>query len=184
MSTKRVNKTKYAILGALSFKPMSGYDIKNWLLQVISSFWSESDGQIYPTLIQLLNNKLIKRLDDVGIGGSKRQRKVYEITREGVRFLKTWLAAPAQEDIIRSEFVLKLFNGKNLTKKDYIAHLKRKQEQAKQELKFYLTKQEHIKNEHNNINGFYWLQTLKSGIYHAKADIAWCKDTLKTIMNK
>ena len=50
----RINKTQYAILGALSIQTMSGYDIKKWLLEVTGSFWAESPGQIYPTLSKLL----------------------------------------------------------------------------------------------------------------------------------
>jgi PadR family transcriptional regulator, regulatory protein AphA len=179
MITKRINKTRYSILGALSFEPMSGYDIKNWLSNVTGAFWSESDGQIYPTLAQLLKDKLVSCLDDTGSGN--RPRKVYSITKEGLRALKQWLIIPAQESTARSELILKLFYGKNLSKKDYIAHLERQQKLSEEKLEFYLAKQKHIQEEHNSTDAFYWLQTIRSAIYHAKADVAWCKDTLKVV---
>lgn len=176
---KRINKTKYSILGALSFAPMSGYDIKNWLLNVVGSFWSESDGQIYPTLAQLLKDKLVSCFDATTKGN--RPRKVYSITPKGLRMLKQWLVIPARESTIRSELILKLFYGKNLLKKDYLVHIKRQQNLSEEKLKFYLTEQKHLKEKHNTIDAFYWLQTIRSAIYHAQAEIAWCKDTIKVV---
>ena len=47
-------KTRSAILGLLSWQPMSGYDIKKLIEMGLRHFWSESYGQIYPTLEQLV----------------------------------------------------------------------------------------------------------------------------------
>ena len=47
-------KSKYAILGMLSIEPMSGYDIKKEVEKSISNFWTESYGQIYPVLRNLI----------------------------------------------------------------------------------------------------------------------------------
>ena len=182
MITKRINKTKYSILGALSFEPMSGYDIKNWLSNVTGSFWSESDGQIYPTLAQLLKDKLVNCFDDTTKGN--RPRKVYSITKEGMCELKQWLILPVQESTARLELILKLFYGKNLSKNDYMAHIRRQQKLSEEKLEFYLAKQKHIQEEHNSTDAFYWAQTIRSAIYHAQADIAWCKDTLKVVIEK
>ena len=48
---KRENKTKYAVLGMLSFAPKSGYEISQMIKNSTAFFWSESDGQIYPILL-------------------------------------------------------------------------------------------------------------------------------------
>ena len=55
------NKSKYALLGILSMCPGSGYDIKKLMEQSTSNFWSESYGQIYPILKQLVAADLATR---------------------------------------------------------------------------------------------------------------------------
>ncbi|MGA9048227.1 MAG: PadR family transcriptional regulator, partial [Dehalococcoidia bacterium] len=44
----KINKTKYAILGLLSLKPASGYDLKKTVDWNIGFFWNENFGHIYP----------------------------------------------------------------------------------------------------------------------------------------
>jgi DNA-binding PadR family transcriptional regulator len=46
-------KTRFAVLGILSYGPMSGYDIKKFYEKNVAGFWSESYGQIYPILKRL-----------------------------------------------------------------------------------------------------------------------------------
>ncbi|MYF92724.1 MAG: PadR family transcriptional regulator, partial [Gemmatimonadetes bacterium] len=57
----KTNKSKYAIMGMLSIRPMSGYDMKKLIAQSISYFWNESFGQIYPTLKKLVEEGLATR---------------------------------------------------------------------------------------------------------------------------
>ncbi len=130
----------------------------------------------------MLQDKLVKCIEKNTDGG--RLRKVYSITKQGLFVLKQWLVTPPQETTARLEFMLKLFYGKNLSQERYIAHIQQQQVSSEEKLKFYLTKQKHIQEEHSNIDAFYWLQTLRRAIYHTKADIAWCKDTLSSITPK
>ena len=37
-------------LGALTLRPMSGYDLRQFFSENLAFFWSESFGQIYPML--------------------------------------------------------------------------------------------------------------------------------------
>ena len=57
-------KTRFALLGLLSWKPMSGYDIKKIVDIGLSHFWNENYGQIYPSLDALVKEGLaIKTVD-------------------------------------------------------------------------------------------------------------------------
>ena len=58
----RINKTQYAILGFLSFEPMSGYDIQKLAKESIGYFWQEGYGQIYPVLKKLLAHGLVSHV--------------------------------------------------------------------------------------------------------------------------
>ena len=57
----RMSKSKWAILGILSMGPNSGYDIKKFTEEVLSHFWRESYGNVYPLLARLLAEGLVSR---------------------------------------------------------------------------------------------------------------------------
>jgi DNA-binding PadR family transcriptional regulator len=44
----RQAQTSTAVLGALSVEPMTGYEIRQVIADVLGHFWHESFGQIYP----------------------------------------------------------------------------------------------------------------------------------------
>jgi DNA-binding PadR family transcriptional regulator len=107
------SKTGYVILGLLSDRALSGYDIKKLIEQRFHYFWGESYGQIYPELKRLLGDKLIKavavRNADRKKGG--RKRRIYSITEKGRLMLFDWLALPPEKESARIEFLLKLCFG-------------------------------------------------------------------------
>jgi PadR family transcriptional regulator, regulatory protein AphA len=80
------NRSKYAILGLLSWDPMSGYDIKTAVEQSISNFWNESCGQIYPMLKRLAAEGLAATSVEKQVG--KPDRYVYALTEKGCKALQ------------------------------------------------------------------------------------------------
>ena len=110
MAPKR--KTRFAILGLLTWKPMSGYDIKKVVDVGLSHFWNENYGQIYPTLDQLVSDGLATKRADRKSG--KRQRFVYTITRKGKQTFRDWIFAPTDAPVVRNELLLKFFLSSSL----------------------------------------------------------------------
>src|SRR6266508_2295617 len=105
----RTSSTPYAILGLLNLAPMSGYDVRKEAETSIGYFWSESYGQIYPTLRDLAAQGLIRRRP--GRTSAHRDRHVYEITEAGREALALWRAEPPRDSPVRNELLLKLFFG-------------------------------------------------------------------------
>jgi PadR family transcriptional regulator AphA len=103
----RKQRTKYAILGLLSWKPMSGYDINKMVEVALSHFWSESYGQLFPTLGRLVEEGLATRAVDRGSGA--RERTVYTITAKGRREFDAWMREAADPPRVRNELQLKFF---------------------------------------------------------------------------
>jgi len=103
----RKRKTWFAILGLLNWKPMSGYDIKKLVEMGLSHFWSESYGNLFPTLNSLVDEGLATKRTDPKSGG--RQRQVYTITAKGRRTFAKWLREPADPVQMRNELQLKFF---------------------------------------------------------------------------
>jgi DNA-binding PadR family transcriptional regulator len=100
-------KTWFAVLGLLSWRPMSGYDIKKLVEIGLSHFWSESYGALYPTLSQLVSAGLVKKRSDRQ--GGKRPRFVYSLTPRGQRAFEEWLREPPEDPGVRNEALLKFF---------------------------------------------------------------------------
>src|SRR2546422_3368909 len=106
-TARRANTSRYAILGVLSRRPMSGYDVKKLIERSIAHFWSESYGQIYPILNRLAAEGLAERRRERQRG--KPDRHVYSLTSKGRAELLRGLALPPRLQPLRSQVLLKLF---------------------------------------------------------------------------
>jgi len=85
-----------AILGLISQRPLTGYDIRKVFATTPMGHFSSSPGAIYPAL---------KRIEDAGWvrgragqGKTRRQRMLYEITPQGLKTLKQHLSRPVTRD--------------------------------------------------------------------------------------
>jgi PadR family transcriptional regulator, regulatory protein AphA len=101
-----LSPTAHVILGLLSLGPKSGYEIKAFVDRSVRFFWAASYGQIYPELRRLADAGLIEG-EAKPAGG--RRRTVYELTAEGRRRLREWLAVDPAVFEMRDEGLLKLF---------------------------------------------------------------------------
>jgi DNA-binding PadR family transcriptional regulator len=102
----RRRQTDLAILGALSFQPMSGYALREAIVEVLGHFWSESFGQIYPALAELEADGLVRRRE-----GERARSSLFELTPEGAERLQVLLREPAMAQPPRNGMLLRLFFG-------------------------------------------------------------------------
>lgn len=170
-------KSKYAILGMLSIRPMSGYDIKKQVEETISNFWTESYGQIYPMLKSLIAGKLVTKTIEKGAG--KPDRHVYALTERGRKELRRWLLEGATPKVVRNEFLLKLFFGEEISVKTNVAHVEQFRELQWGLLQKYRAIEKGITAQHaDNPNAPYWLMTVRYGEHVSRALLQWCDKTL------
>ena len=87
-----------AILGLISQRPLTGYDVRKVFATTPMGHFSSSPGAIYPAL---------KRIEDAGWvrgkasqGKTRRQRMLYEVTPQGLGTLKQHLSRPVTRDDI------------------------------------------------------------------------------------
>ncbi len=107
----REKASRFAILGMLTLgKKKSGYDLKKAIATSTANFWSESYGNIYPTLRKLLEEGAIREENDK-VPATKRPKQLYSITEKGRQSLKQWLRQPMAERSEDNELLLKLFFG-------------------------------------------------------------------------
>ena len=167
-----MSTTTYAVLGLLSIEPMSGYDIRRNLEESLSHFWSESFGQIYPTLRKLEAARLITPVKQAA--SDTRRRKLYMVTSAGRARLRTWLGEPPRPQPPRNELLLKLFFGRQAAPGACAAHLRRlrvQQERAATALEDLERRLRTERRGHPDLR--YWLLAVSFGIERAQSLIDW-----------
>jgi DNA-binding PadR family transcriptional regulator len=174
------NRSKYALLGLLSWGPMSGYDIKKAAEQSISNFWNESYGQIYPILKRLAAEGLATTSVEKRVG--KPDRYVYALTEKGRKALQRWLRKPAEQEVGRIEILLKLFFGRQVAVPDNIRQVQRFQARQRQQLQLYDAIEERLRQEHaQHPDLAYWLMAISYGRHTCRARLHWCEEVLTTL---
>lgn len=116
------------ILGLLTQRPMSGYDIKRFLESFGWLVGSPSFGAIYPALHALLQDGLVtvKVLSDE----NKPPRKIYTITQTGKRALQEWIHQPLTANTSIRAFTMRLILADHVSTDGLIAHLRQRHAQV------------------------------------------------------
>jgi len=181
---KKINKSRYAILGMLFEKPLSGYQIKQKMQNYTTHFWQESDASIYPMLKKLEEEgKVASRSEYVG----KRERKIFSTTRSGKNEFTKWFQMPAEPQKPRSELLLRLYFSANAKNKEHVIT------QLKEALEKNLVQKERYKRIKKDVlagipdehpHKMFWLMALKSGIIHNNANRKWLQECIQILENK
>lgn len=96
----------FAILGYLSWEPMTGYDLKKLFADSATFYWSGNNNQIYRALVKLHQDGLVSQ--DVEMQESAPPRKVYSITAAGQAALREWVQQTPELPQIRHAFLMQL----------------------------------------------------------------------------
>jgi DNA-binding PadR family transcriptional regulator len=97
---------RHAILGFLSWTPLTGYDLKKLFADSEVLPWSGNNNQIYRALVELHDEDLVTR--DVQQQESRPARKVYGITEKGRAELRQWLHSVPELPQLRDPFLIQL----------------------------------------------------------------------------
>ncbi len=174
------NRTKFVLLGLLSWRPMSGYDLKKTIETSISNFWTESYGQIYPMLKRLTAEGLVTRSVEKQVG--KPDRYLHTLTDTGREELLRWLTEPVEHQGVRIELLLKLFFGRQVAVADSVRQAQQFRALQQQLCHKYDAIETWLQAEHTDHPDLpYWLMTVSYGRHASQALIHWCDETLVTL---
>jgi len=176
------NRSRYAILGILNISASTGYDIKKYCDTVISGFWNENFGHIYPTLKTLKEEGLIRQISE----GEDRRRIKYEITDDGKDEFMEWLKEETIMQPVRSEFMLKFVFSSLLPRNDVIEMLKTDKNIHETKLREYKILEKQVAgglSEVTKERARFLKATVRRGILVAQASIEWCDETIKDFHN-
>jgi len=174
------SKTRFAVLGILSYGPMSGYDIKKFYEKNVAGFWSESYGQIYPILKRLAEEGLATR--SVHKQEGKPDRHIYATTEKGREELQQWLVEPTDRHIGRHETLLKLMFGKQISLADNILQIERFRDRQMEELKEIETLKGRFEpDEIDDPNMPFWQLAFAYGEHINRAYINWAEEAVAAL---
>ena len=170
-----LSSTAHVILGMLSWRPMSGYEIKALVDRSTRFFWAASYGQIYPELRKLSAAGLIQGKAEPRGG---RRRNVYRLTPAGRRELEAWLSVYAETFELRDEGLLKLFFAEAGGSEAAIKALDAKRRDHER----LLSRLEEMEAT-GRPNGFAY-QVLRYGIECNRWQAEWCERTMRELEKK
>jgi DNA-binding PadR family transcriptional regulator len=171
----RSAQTELAVLGALSVESMTGYAIREAIHDVLGHFWSESFGQIYPTLSALESRGLVRRQ----AGTTSRASSTFEITDTGRDHLLNLLRQPVQSTPPRNGLLLRLFFGRTLGADACRELLLAAQAEAQYLMAGYdQIRAEIEQDDQHAADRPYWLLTVSAGEHTARAALSWTEHAL------
>lgn len=120
---------QYAILGLLSWQPLSGYDLKKIIAESELFYWSGNNNQIYNSLVALHQAGLVTQ--EVHPQDNLPARKVYSITPAGLDALRAWMLSEPDLPELRAPFLIRLAFTGPLEDGELLALLARYEEEVR-----------------------------------------------------
>jgi PadR family transcriptional regulator AphA len=123
---------KYALLGFLSWRALTGYELKQLFAESATLSWSGNSNQIYTPLVELHKEGLVSV--EVQPQEARPSRKVYTITEKGLAELKSWVLSTPEGPLQKNAFLLQLAWADQLTDEEVNALLQGYEEQVQTHL--------------------------------------------------
>lgn len=183
METVYLPTTSYVILGLLTFKEMSGYDLKQLINKSITHFyWSPAKSQIYGELRRLESHGLVTMRE---VPQTLRpDKRLYHITAQGTEAMQEWLENSGVEpDSYKSALLLKVFFGHMLSPSMTSGLLEERRQQVERDLAACQKRAEELspklEGSKSEDDLFFPLLTLQRSIALFQTDLAWIDATLE-----
>jgi DNA-binding PadR family transcriptional regulator len=104
-----LSDVEVALLGLLSVRPMTGYEIRHHFDRALAPWWDTPRTQIYPKLRELESRHLIEH--EYVVQESKPNKRVYSPTPAGRERLRGWLEGSIRWPDLRHHMMMRLFLG-------------------------------------------------------------------------
>jgi len=110
--------TSYAILGLLSLRPWTTYELAQQMQRALGQFWPRAESKLYEEPKKLVaHGYATATVEHVG----KRPRTVYDITPAGREALEAWMPEASEGPVIEFEGLVHVFFAEHGTKADVLA---------------------------------------------------------------
>lgn len=177
---------KYVLLGSLHYRPLTGYQLKQFVDTSATHFWHAQTSQIYRTLHQLEADGLIA--SELQAQDDLPDRRIYRITVAGEEDLRAWLAEPMTEIApTKDALLIRLFFSAQLDRETVLTQLRLQRALHVKQWTLYRTEiVGHIeagaaRYPHLRRDALLWDATRRNGELAEEAYIRWLDETIQTI---
>ena len=171
---------EHAILGLLSWQPLSGYDLKKIIASSATYYWSGNNNQIYKTLLELQRDGCVEQV--VAYKGELPAKKVYSISEKGKEILLSWLKSMPEPPELRNAFLIQLTWADLLDQADLLDLVDRYVDEVTTQLKM---KHEELKRGELMIarmpharttrEAFLWSKVAENNLLFYEAELRWAQ---------
>ena len=165
---------KFALLGLLNYREMSGYDLEQFISSSIGHFWHAKLSQIYRTLKSLEEEGLVtSRMESQEDSRSKR---IYTLTDKGLKDFRDWLSTFDTElDPSKVPFLVRVFFFGMVDKGQIEAQLRVWTDLHQRQLAYYENLR--IPEEGSSKEDLlFWKATLRFGMMYEEMVLNWLKE--------
>jgi PadR family transcriptional regulator, regulatory protein AphA len=166
-----------AILGLLSWKPSSGYDLKRIISDSDIFYWSGNNNQIYKSLIELLQEGLVTY--QVQIQESLPAKKIYSITDHGLSELRQSLLEGPEIPELHKSFLIQLAWADLLSDTEILALLEKYADEIANRLRMVQTQTARpgYSPDRSKREKYLWMRIGENIIAAYQTELDWVRQT-------
>lgn len=177
---------KYALLGFLNYRSMSGYDLERYINASTGNFWHAKLSQIYMALKGMEGEGLVESHIEPGEG--RPDRRVYDITGAGRAALTDWLSTPITSlEPEKNTLLLKLFFARQTGKDAILTQLRLQRDLHRKQLERYTGESAQAIQRAVESNPaiadetILWEATRRYGVLYEEMILHWLDETIHTV---
>lgn len=177
---------KYVLLGGLNYRPLTGYQLKQFVDSSARHFWHAQTSQIYRTLDMLEKEGLLT--SEIQAQEDKPDRRLYHLTESGRADLMAWLAEPMTEIAqTKDALLIRLFFSSALDKDTVLTQLRLQRALHQKQLALYQNEiieaiRESARiNPHLKRDALLWDITRRNGELAEEAYLRWLDEAIQRI---
>lgn len=181
---EKIMSLPHALLGLISYKPSTGYELRTTFSESVQFFWNATLPQIYRTLNQMESQGWLTAKIEPQEG--KPSKKVYSVTEAGMKELTRWLVTKPDISPERNPLLVKVFFGAMANPKALRKIIEGCQAHHKNLLEKYETETVKVIRHYGEACGSpddeaFWKLTLDFGQRYSKMVVDWCDHALTAI---
>lgn len=165
------------ILGLVSWKPASGYDLKRIISDSDIFYWSGNNNQIYKTLIELQKEGLVTC--QVQLQESLPAKKIYSITEKGLSELHRNLLTAPQAPELHKSFLIQLAWAEVLSDEEVLELLEKYADEIASRLQMYRGQVARAgsRPDRSKRERYLWQRILENFIQACQTELDWVQQT-------
>jgi PadR family transcriptional regulator AphA len=166
-----------AILGLLSWKPASGYELKRIVSDSDVFYWSGNNNQIYTSLIELQKEGLVTF--QVQLQESLPAKKIYSVTEKGLSELHQSLLATPEAPELHKNFLIQLALAEILPDEEILTLLEKYEDEITNRLLMVQNqaRQPGSGPDRSKREKYIWKRIAENLINSYQVELAWVRQT-------